>query len=83
MWYSGGKESPHFRSADVTYLDGSRPLVGSRVPPCPYCGVDGGLVRCFDEDAVYEFASPTADVGALPNVGSEALAEGKSDRTAS
>lgn len=60
MWYMGDRENSFFRSSDVVYLDGSRPLHGSRVPLCPHCGKimapssafggQGNLVRCFDED---------------------------------
>lgn len=53
-WYVGDPSNPHADSASVLYLDGSRPLAYSMIPPCPHChtvmqpGVT--MKRCFDED---------------------------------
>ena len=82
MWYFGDKVNNLFSSRDVLYLDGSRPLCGSRVPLCPHCGlamrpanVFGGLfggkvnlTRCFDEDIDPGFATRINDAGIGPNV---------------
>jgi hypothetical protein len=56
MWYTGGIEDNVFRSANVRYLDWSRPVPGSVIPKCPHCkgtvlpGINLG--RCFNEDIV-------------------------------
>lgn len=59
MWYVGPPYEPGqaLRSADIVYLDGTRPLPCSAIPNCPECGrplvLSGGIPnawRCFDED---------------------------------
>lgn len=52
-WYVGDKGTMAARSADVVYLDGSRPKCASKTPACPHCGYNiptHEMVRCFDED---------------------------------
>lgn len=56
MWFVGDRNISAFaemRSADIAYLDGTRPAYGSACPMCPYCKVPMrpiGLKICFDED---------------------------------
>lgn len=53
MWFDGGRRELEDSSAGITYLDGTRPMKYSRVPPCPHCGLKMApgitLKRCFDE----------------------------------
>lgn len=57
MWYMGERGDNNFSSANIVYLDGTRPAYMSAVPPCPHCGgvmyagyPARNLIRCFDED---------------------------------
>ena len=53
MWYIGDPGEARARSADVRYLDGTRPAPCSVFPQCPHCCFETNstsLKRCFHED---------------------------------
>jgi hypothetical protein len=55
-WYIGTKEQKMRRSADIVYLDGTRPKLFSRELPCPNCDKSTGyFTRCFDEKVDQSF----------------------------